>query len=470
MPLTDRRTRGAALLCYHAARMSAAVFKRVLIANRGEVAVRIGNACRELGITPVFAVSEGDLNAPYVANSEYVLIGAARATDSYLNPERLVAAAKQSRCAAIHPGWGFLSENPLFPALAEQHGIRFIGPSASAMTKMGKKNSAKAVARLAGLSLIPGSEGILPDWETAVRVAESVGFPVIIKAESGGGGRGMRVAREVSEVRQAFEDASAEARAAFGDHRVYLEKLIENGRHVELQIMADRFGSAIHLGERDCTVQRNHQKLIEESPAPKLDSKELARTAEAAIRATKAIGYSGAGTMEFLLDETGTLRFMEMNTRLQVEHPVTEMRTGIDLAKTMISVAANRPLQFAQTDIRYQGHVIECRINAENPDDNFRPSPGKITSFEVPQNDPSVRVDTHVASGYTVPPFYDSLICKVIVKGTDRTDATQKMIGALKAMKVEGVHTTIPLHLRILASTDFKTLNYNTRRIPGFES
>lgn len=315
-------------------------FHRLFVANRGEVAARIARTCDRLGVTPVFGVSEADADAPYVEGRESVVLGPARAAFSYLDPVRVVQAAKQARCTAVHPGWGFLAENPRFAALCEQHGLTFVGPPAHVMHLMGKKTPAKDAMRAAGLTLIPGSVGVLADAEEARRVADEVGYPVLLKAESGGGGRGMRVARSADEVASAYQDASAEARAAFGDPRLYLEKLIEGGRHVEIQLLADRYGKAIHLGERDCTVQRNHQKLIEESPSPVLDPEERARTLEAAVRATEAIGYVGAGTMEFLMDEDGTLRFMEMNTRLQVEHCVSEERSGIDLVEEQLRVAA----------------------------------------------------------------------------------------------------------------------------------
>jgi acetyl-CoA carboxylase biotin carboxylase subunit len=442
-------------------------FHRLFVANRGEVAARIGRTCDALGVTPVFAVSEADADAPYVAGREKVVLGPARASESYLDPARVVQAAQQARCTAAHPGWGFLAENPTFASLCEAHGITFVGPPAHVMHLMGKKTPAKDAMRRAGLSLIPGSDGVLQSAEEARRVADEVGYPVLLKAESGGGGRGMRVARGPGEIASAFEDASAEAQAAFGDPRMYLEKLIEGGRHVEIQILADAYGNAVHLGERDCTVQRNHQKLIEESPSPVLDAAERARTLEAAVSAARAIGYVGAGTMEFLLDEGGTLRFMEMNTRLQVEHCVSEMRSGIDLVEQQLRVAAGQPLKMTQDDVRLDGHAIECRVNAEDPSQAFRPSPGTIETWTLPDLQ-GVRVDTHVAAGYRVPPHYDSLICKVIAKGDDRDQACDRMIAALTQMKVEGVATTVPMHLAILKSAEFRASRYDTRSIPGW--
>jgi acetyl-CoA carboxylase biotin carboxylase subunit len=455
--------------------MAVATFHRLFVANRGEVAARVLRACDALGITAVVGVSEADEGAPWTRGREKVVLGPARAALSYLDPVRLVQAAKQTRCSALHPGWGFLSENPLLAALAEQHGITFVGPPPSAMALMGKKTPAKKTAARAGLSVIDGSDGVLPDLAAAQAVADRVGYPVLFKAESGGGGRGMRIARSAAEVKGAFEEASAEARAAFGDPRVYLEKLLEGGRHVEIQLMADRYGNAIHVGERDCTVQRNHQKLIEESPSPVLDDAERQRTCAAAVQAVRSIGYVGAGTMEFLLDQSpgnppgGTLRFMELNARLQVEHPVSEMRSGLDLMQEMILVASGRPLSVRQEDVRLTGHTIECRINAEDPSEGFRPSPGRITRFDLPDPEGGlVRVDTHADAGYEVPPFYDSLVAKVIVKGRDRAEAIERMLRALEGLHIEGVHTTIPMHRQVLGSEAFRTHRYDTRTIPGW--
>ncbi|RZO59149.1 MAG: ATP-grasp domain-containing protein [Sandaracinaceae bacterium] len=442
-------------------------FHRLFVANRGEVAARIARTCDRLGVTPVFGVSEADADAPYVRDRESVVLGPARAASSYLDLERVVQAAKQARCTAVHPGWGFLAENPRFAALCEQHGLTFVGPPAHVMHLMGKKTPAKDAMREAGLTLIPGSDGVLADADEARRVADEVGYPVLLKAESGGGGRGMRVARSADEVAGAYQDASAEARAAFGDPRLYLEKLIEGGRHIEIQLLADRYGKAIHLGERDCTVQRNHQKLIEESPSPVLDTEERARTLDAAVRATESIGYVGAGTMEFLLDEDGVLRFMEMNTRLQVEHCVSEERSGIDLVEEQLRVAAGQPLRHSQDDVSLHGHAIECRINAEDPENGFRPTPGTLEVWEVPPLE-GVRVDTHVAQGYVVPPHYDSLICKVIAYGDDRDQACDRMVAALKGLKVEGISTTAPMHVAILESKAFRESDYDTRAIPGW--
>ena len=447
--------------------MAPPLFHRLFIANRGEVAVRVARACDALGITPVFGVSEADREAPYTRGREVVVLGPGRAAQSYLDVERVVQAAVQAQCSALHPGWGFLSENPLLATLCAQHGVTFIGPPPHVTALMGSKTRAKAAMVAAGLQVIPGSAGVLADAADAKRVAAEVGFPVLFKAENGGGGRGMRIARALDEVEHVYGEAQAEARAAFGGDRVFLEKLIEGGRHVEIQVFADRYGRAVHLGERDCTVQRNHQKLIEESPSPALTADQRGATSAAAARAAAAIGYVGAGTMEMLLDPSGTLRFMEMNCRLQVEHTVSEERTGKDLVTAQIEIAAGRPLAWQQRDIPLAGHVIECRINAEDPANNFAPAPGTITAWQPPRGE-GIRVDTHVEPGYVVPPFYDSLLAKLIVRGTTRDDAIEKMIGALTAFEVEGVPTTIPMHLAILKSEAFRTGAYDTRSIPGW--
>ncbi len=441
-------------------------FHRILIANRGEVAVRVARACDKLGITPVFAASEADRAAPYTRGREVVVLGPARAAQSYLDVERVVQAAVQAHCTALHPGWGFLSENPLLAALCNQHGVTFIGPPPHVTTLMGSKTRAKAAMRAAGMHVIPGSDGVLRDVEHAKAVAADVGFPVLFKAEAGGGGRGMRVARSAADVEHAYAEAQAEARAAFGGDRLFLEKLVETGRHVEIQVFADRYGNAVHLGERDCTVQRHHQKLIEESPSPAISADLRAATCAAAARAAATIGYVGAGTMELLLDN-GVLRFMEMNCRLQVEHTVSEERTGKDLVVAQIEVAAGRRLAWKQDDITPTGHVIECRINAEDPANNFQPAPGQITAWRPPSGD-GIRVDTHVEPGYVVPPFYDSLLAKLIVRGTDRADAIERMIAALRAFHVEGVPTTIPMHVAILSSAAFRAGTCDTRAIPGW--
>ena len=446
--------------------MPPALFHRLLIANRGEVAVRVARACDALGIVPVFAVSEADRAAPYTRDREIVVLGPARAAQSYLDVERVVQAAVQTRCSALHPGWGFLSENPLLAQLCAQHGVTFVGPPPHVTSLLGSKTRAKAAMRAAGLQVIPGSEGVLTGADDARRVAEQVGYPVLFKAENGGGGRGMRIARTPGEVEAAYGEAQAEARAAFGGDRVFLEKLVEGGRHVEIQLFADRYGRAVHLGERDCTVQRNHQKLIEESPSPAISQALREATCELAARAVERIGYVGAGTMELLLDGD-VLRFMEVNCRLQVEHTVSEQRTGKDLVVAQLQVAAGRPMPWTQDQIPFEGHVLECRINAEDPAAGFAPAPGTITTWRPPSGE-GVRVDTHVEEGYVVPPFYDSLLAKVIVRGVDRPDAIARMTQALSAFTVAGVPTTIPMHLAILASPAFREGTYDTRAIPGW--
>jgi acetyl-CoA carboxylase biotin carboxylase subunit len=444
-------------------------FRRLFIANRGEVAVRIARTCDEMGVAPVFAASAADAGAPYLEGREVCVLGPARSSESYLDVERVVQAAVQNRCTALHPGWGFLAENPVLAALCEQHGVSFVGPPAHVMALMGTKNPAKRAMAAAGLELIGGSDGVLASVDEARAVAAEVGYPVLIKAEAGGGGRGMRVARSEAEIESAYNEARGEARGAFGDDRVYLERLIEGGRHVEIQIVADKHGAAIHLGERDCTIQRNHQKLIEESPAPTLDEAVRRRTLAAAVDAARSIGYVGAGTMEFLCDADGVLRFMEMNTRLQVEHPVSEIRSGVDIVAEQIRVAAGAPLSIDQGDVELDGHAIECRINAEDPADNFRPAPGLIERWETPAEvDGELRVDTHVSAGYTVPPHYDSLLCKVIARGGDREAARRQMIAALGELVCEGVPTTAPMHAAILESAAFRDNDYDTRAIPGW--
>jgi acetyl-CoA carboxylase biotin carboxylase subunit len=422
-----------------------------------------------MGITPVFGVSEADRDAPYAREREAVVLGPGRSSESYLAAERIVQAAVQSRCGALHPGWGFLAENPLFASLCAAHGVTFIGPTPAVMQRLGQKTPAKTAMARAGLKLIPGSNGVLRDAAHAREVAEHTGFPVLLKAESGGGGRGMRVVRALGDLREAYESAQAESIAAFGDGRLYLEKLIEGGRHIEIQLLADEYGNVVHLGERDCSVQRKHQKLIEESPALVLNDAERAATLAAAVRATREIGYVGAGTMEFLLDEQDELRFMEMNARLQVEHPVTEMRAGIDLVEAQIRVAGGEPLWFSQDDIELRGHAIECRINAEDPSNGFAPSPGVIELWDSGPEDPSVRVDTHVESGYEVPPHYDSLVCKVIAWGEDRDAACDRLAKALSHMRCDGISTTIPMHLAVLSAEDFRDNRYDTRAVPGWE-
>ncbi len=448
------------------------MFRRLLIANRGEVATRIARACRELGVTPVGVASEADLGAGWLAQmDEVVCLGPAAARESYNDRERVLQAALQTRCAALHPGWGFLAEDPTFATLCAQHGIAFVGPPAGVMERLGRKAPAKQAMRAAGLSVIPGPDGILASVEEALEGARECGYPVILKADAGGGGRGMRVCRDDDELRRAFGEASAEAEAAFSSGALYLERCLEGGRHIEVQVMADRGGRAVHLGERECSIQRHHQKLIEESPSPALDREAAADLGRLAVRATATIGYVGAGTIEFLRDPDGALHFMEMNARLQVEHPVTELVTGVDIVQEQLRIAAGCDLTI-DGDVAPTGHAIECRINAEDPAAGFRPTPGRLEVFELPTDVGSgcVRVDTHLARGDEVSPYYDSLLAKVLTRGETRAEAIDTMLAALGAARIEGVSTTIPLHLAVLDSTEFRSGEYDTRSIPGWTS
>ena len=448
------------------------MFRRLLIANRGEVAVRIACAARALGISPVGVVSEADAGARWAESlDEVVCVGPAGAADSYLRMDRVVQAALQMKATAIHPGWGFLAESPRFAHLCRQHGVVFVGPRAGVMERLGTKTPAKAAMAAAGLDVIPGSEGPLADAEEATRFARSVGYPVLLKADHGGGGRGMRKIRGEDELREAFGAARAEALASFGSASIYLERYIETGRHVEVQILCDAFGHGVHLGERECSIQRKHQKLIEESPSPALTADERDAIGARAVRAALEVGYSSAGTVEFLRAPDGALYFMEMNTRLQVEHPVSECVTGIDIAQRQIEVAANRPLGLEQDGVTFRGHSIECRINAEDPEDDFRPSPGELRAFDFAREagPGEVRVDTHLEAGERVSPYYDSLLAKVIVHADTREQAIETMIGALCASRVEGVRTTLPLHLAVLDSERFRSGDYDTGSIPGWQ-
>ncbi|MBL7009432.1 MAG: acetyl-CoA carboxylase biotin carboxylase subunit, partial [Planctomycetes bacterium] len=391
------------------------MFHRVFIANRGEVAARMARACRALGIEPVCGASEADLAAgfPYLEEAaQTVRLGPGPASESYLRIETVIQAAKQSGCSAVHPGWGFLAENAGFAALCEQHGLKFIGPSPAVMDQMGRKVASRQAAAAAGLPVVPGSAGLLRDAEEAVRVAEEVGYPVALKADAGGGGRGIRRCEDADQVRAAFVDAGREAAAAFGDAALYLEKYLDGGRHIEFQVLGDGHGNAIHLGERECSIQRRHQKLLEEAPSPVLDAELRAHYGQLCAHATARWRYAGAGTMEFLRAPSGELFFLEMNTRLQVEHPVTERITGIDLAQAQIRIAAGHGLPCRQEEVPQRGHAVEARLNAEDPAQDFRPHPGTVTRFEI--GGEGVRVDTHLRSGSRIPPHYDSLIAKVI--------------------------------------------------------
>jgi acetyl-CoA carboxylase, biotin carboxylase subunit len=431
-----------------------ALFEKVLIANRGEIALRIQRACRELGIKTVVVHSEADTDAKYVKLAdESVCIGPAPSRQSYLNVPAIIAAAEVTDAEAIHPGYGFLSENADFAEQVERSGFKFIGPTADVIRMMGDKVAAKKAMIAAGVPCVPGSEGALPDDpKEIVRTARSIGYPVIIKAAGGGGGRGMRVVHTEAALLHAVSTTKAEAAAAFNNPEVYMEKFLENPRHIEIQILADHHGNVVHLGERDCSMQRRHQRVREEAPAPKLLTRIRDKTGERCADACRKIGYRGAGTIEFLF-ENNEFYFIEMNTRVQVEHPVTELITGIDIVQEQIRVASGQKLRFKQKDIQFKGHAIECRINAEDPY-KFTPSPGKITTWHAPGG-PGVRVDSHAYSGYVVPPNYDSMIAKLIVYGDTRDQAIARMQIALSETVVEGIQTNVPLHRELMRDTHF---------------
>jgi len=441
------------------------MFKRILVANRGEIALRVIRAAHELGVEVVAVYSEADRDSPHLAQAdETVCIGPPKSAESYLKMEALIQAAEQHDCCAIHPGYGFLAENALFAELCEQAKMSFIGPTAAAIRAMGDKATARETMRAAGLPVIPGSRGTLPDPAAGLKLAREIGFPVLLKATAGGGGKGMRRVDGESDFIAKYREASIEAEKAFNNPGLYLEKYIVDGRHIEFQVLGDAFGHVVHLGERECSAQRRHQKLVEESPSPVM-TPELREELGEKIRAALAlVGYRNAGTVEFFRDENGQLYFMEMNARLQVEHPVTEQVTGRDLVVEQIRIAANEEISFAQEEVELAGHSIECRINAEDPFDDFRPSPGLVEVFQPPATVPGgdVRVDSHVQPGYRIPVYYDSLIAKLIVRGADRDAARQATIAALEAFEVGGVETTIPVHLRIMRNPDFAAGNYDT--------
>jgi len=445
------------------------MFRKLLIANRGEIAVRVIRACRELGIRTVAVYSEADRHALHVRLAdEAFCIGPPPAAESYLNIPNIMSTAELLGVDAIHPGYGFLAENPHFSEICQDVNIAFVGPSPQAIAAMGNKARARERMRAAGVPVVPGSDGPVRSEAEALDVARRVGFPLIVKASAGGGGRGMRLVHTRDDLRRALQAAQAEAEAAFGSGEVYIEKYVEEPRHIEVQVLADAHKNVVHLGARDCSVQRRHQKLLEESPPPGLRERFLRALGKAAVRAAHAIDYTGAGTVEFLVDRDGRFYFMEMNTRIQVEHPVTEMLTGVDLVKLQIRVAAGETLPFSQGEIEFRGHAIECRINAEDPRHDFRPSPGTITQF-VPPGGTGIRVDTHAFSGYTIPPYYDSLIAKVIAWGPDRAEAIARMRRALTECIIAGVPTTIPFHLHVLDNAFFRRgevyTNFVQRRI-----
>jgi len=426
------------------------MLSKVLIANRGEIALRIIRACKELGLQTVAVFSEADRGTPYLDFAdESVCIGTGPSADSYLNISRIIAAAEITSADAIHPGYGFLAENAHFASVCRDCNIEFIGPSPEAMALLGDKVSCKQMARKAKVPVFPGSDGAIEDPDEAIEVAKKIGFPVIIKASAGGGGRGMRIARDEKAVVSGIKSASQEAEAAFGNGAVYVEKFLENARHIEVQVIGDKHGNAVHLFERDCSLQRRHQKMLEEAPAPHIDSKKRDEVCKSASRLIKNAEYAGAATVEFLMDEKQNFFLLEVNTRVQVEHPVTEMITGVDIVKTGIRVAAGDPLPFKQKDIKVRGHAIECRINAEDPMRNFAPCPGTLTRFEVPGG-PGVRVDTHCVPGYTVPPTYDSMIAKLIVHADTREECLKRAKRALDEFHIEPIKTTIALHRELV--------------------
>lgn len=438
------------------------MFKRILIANRGEIAVRIIRACREMGIRTVAVYSQADRNAVHVGLAdEAVCIGKAEASDSYLNMERIISAAIAVEAEAIHPGFGFLSENAEFVQMCEQHHITFIGPSSELISRMGNKSEAKKTMKQAGVPVVPGTEEPVYNLEEAKREAERIGYPVMIKASSGGGGKGMRIARSREEFAVSFQAAQQESIRAFADDSMYLERYVQNPRHVEVQIMADKYGQVIQLGERDCSIQRRHQKMIEESPSPALTDEIRKKIRSTAVQAAKAVNYESAGTIEFLLDDSGEFFFMEMNTRIQVEHPVSELISGVDLIREQIMVAAGEALSVAQEDILFRGHAIECRINAEDPIRGFLPCPGTITHLHLPGGN-GVRIDTAIYEGYQIPPNYDSMLVKVITYDRDRKTAIRKMIRALDEMEIEGVETNLEFQYDILHQKDFQEGNFTT--------
>jgi acetyl-CoA carboxylase, biotin carboxylase subunit len=431
------------------------MFQRILVANRGEIALRVIRACKDLGIEVVAVYSEADRGAPYLELAdEAICIGPAPAADSYLNIARLISAAEITDVQAIHPGYGFLSENPHFAEVCRACKIEFIGPPQEAMLRLGNKNQARKLAQQAGVPVVPGSEGLITKDEQALALAKAMGYPVLIKAAAGGGGRGMRVAHNDLSLRSGLQSARQEAEAAFKDGSVYLEKYIEQPRHVEVQILADRHGNVVHLWERDCSLQRRHQKLVEESPAPNLPDSVREGLCTSAVRLVQSAGYQNAGTCEFLVDKDNKYYFIEVNARIQVEHPVTELVTGIDLVQMQIRIAAGETLPFKQSDIVHRGAAMECRINAEDPAAGFRPSPGVITRWQPPGG-PGVRLDSHAVTGYRVPPNYDSLIAKLLIYQPSRAQALSAMRRALSEFVVEGVKTTIPLHRDIFTNSSF---------------
>jgi len=443
------------------------LFKKILVANRGEIALRVIRACKELGIKTIAVYSEADANSLHVRFAdEAVCIGPAPTYESYLNIPRIISAAEITNADAIHPGYGFLAENAHFADITESCNIQFIGPSAEIIDKMGNKATAKMTLANAGVPTIPGSEGVLLSIGQAAELAKNFGYPVILKASAGGGGKGMRIVLEEAQMEQAYQTAQTEAMAAFGNSDLYLEKYLDKPRHIEVQILGDNYGNIITLGERECSIQRKLQKLIEESPSAVVNEELRKTICHTAIQGAQAVGYRSAGTFEFLLDQDGHFYFMEVNTRIQVEHPVTEMVFGIDLIKEQIRLAAGEILN-SKNELKIRGHAIECRINAENPDKNFMPSPGTITDFHTPGGF-GIRVDTHAYAQYTIPPYYDSLIAKIISHGQTREEVLRRMERTLEEFVIGGIYTTIPLHLRILKDEQFRKGNYDINFLETF--
>jgi len=441
---------------------------KVLIANRGEIAIRIIRALKELGIGQVAVYSKADADSLHVKLAdEAICIGEAPSADSYLNMTNLISAAISTGCNAIHPGYGFLAENEKFSEMVEKCNIKFIGPSSEVIHQLGNKIEAKRLAREAGIPVVEGSDGVVENLETAIKVAKRVTYPILIKARNGGGGKGISIIKNENELIKMFELTRQEAKANFGDSGVYIEKYIENPHHIEVQIIADSFGNIVHLGERDCSVQRRNQKVIEESPSPYVDDELRAKLGDAAVRLAKSVGYENAGTVEFLVDKDKKFYFIEMNTRIQVEHPVTEMVTGIDIVKEQIRVAYNSGLSFSQKDVVISGHSIECRLNAEDPYNNFRPSPGVVKNLVVPGG-PGVRVDTHIYNNYMVPPYYDSMLAKLIVHAPTRKEAIRKMRVALEQFLIDGIMTNIEILYLIMHNTHFVRGIYDTNFVSEF--
>ena len=443
------------------------MFKKILIANRGEIALRIIRTCKEMGIKTVAVHSTADRESLHVKFAdEAVCIGSAQSKRSYLNIPQIIATVEITNADAIHPGYGFLSENKEFASVCKEYSVKFIGPSPEAIGNMGDKATAKDTMRKAGIPTIPGSEGLLTSLQAGRDIAKAIGFPVMLKATGGGGGKGMRIVNDDKDFTKAWEDAKLEAKAAFGNDGLYLEKFIKDPRHIEIQIIGDQTGKACHLSERDCSIQRRHQKLIEETPSPFITEELREKMGQAAIKAAEFIGYEGVGTIEFLVDQHSNFYFMEMNTRIQVEHPVTEEVTNIDLIKEQIKVAAGEKIT---TSNHYPTlHAIECRINAEDPTKNFRPSPGKIVHLHIPGGH-GIRVDTHIYAGYSIPPYYDAMIAKLIVSGQSRKEAVVRMKRALQEFVIEGVKTTIPLHIKLMDDERFKVGNFTTTFLDSFD-